>query len=526
MKVVTMDEVARHDKPDDCWLVFNGKVYDLTKFHRAHPGGAALILNNAGKDATAIFNSFHPSDMAERLLGPSVVVAHVDPATIRPEHVAAAPEEPAKAPEADPASRAASEPWEKPPLGAMMNAFDFEAVAARTMDKAGWAYYSSGADDELSLRENHSAFHRVWLKPRVLVNVKKVDTSARMLGNPIALPMYFTATAMGKLAHPDGEVNIVRAAARCGVPYMLPTLSSCTLDEMLAARSPGQVLFSQLYVNKSRERNLEYIRKLEAAGVRALFITVDAPQLGRREKDLRLKFVGRTSNVQEESDEERAKTDQSQGVARMISSYIDPSLSWSDLEWFQKNTKMAIILKGVQCAEDALRAVRAGCQGIVLSNHGGRQLDTARSGIEILAEVAPALRAAGVRVGGPRADGLTAPGTGYDAKKAPFEVFVDGGVRRASDVFKAVAMGATAVGIGRPVLYSLAAYGQPGIERMMRMFRDELVMVMRLMGTPTIADVGPDHVVCRNLGDHISTVPRDFLKQDTYRRLRTPAARL
>eukprot|EP00941_MAST-03F_sp_MAST-3F-sp1_P001523 g1523.t1 len=519
LKIYSMSEVAKHNKPNDLWVVLNGKVYDLTKFHRAHPGGSKLILDVAGMDGTAPFNAVHPKDMAERLLGPSVVIGKVDPSTIRPEHVASAPEEAADVSVVE----ATSSSWKKPALSQMMNVFDFEDVASRVMTKEGWAYYSSGADDELSLRENHSAFHRIWLKPRVLVNVKEIDTSSAMLGHGIQLPLYFTATAMGKLAHPLGEINIVRAAHRCGVPYMLPTLSSCTLEEMLDAAAPGQVLFSQLYVNQSRERNLEYIRKLEKGGVRALFVTVDAPQLGRREKDLRLKIKSNASSVQEKNSDEKSKVDQSQGVARMISSYIDPSLSWADLQFFQSNTSMPIILKGVQCAEDAIMAYRAGCAGIVLSNHGGRQLDTARSGIEILAEVAPALREIGVEIG--RTSRLLGA-TGYDPKPRPFEVFVDGGVRRASDIFKAVALGATAVGIGRPVLYSLAAFGQDGIQRMVKLLKEELVMVMRLMGTPAVKDIVREHVICRNLSDHVSTVPTDYLKNSTYRPLNTARAKL
>merc|ERR1711972_871994 len=285
----------------------------------------------------------------------------------------------------------------------------------------------------------------------------------------------------------------------------LPTLSSYTLEEMLAARTPGQQLFAQLYVNPERSRSEEYVKKLEDAGVKALFVTVDAPQLGRREKDMRNKFTQQGSDVQGD-DEESGEVDRSQGATRAISSYIDPGLNWEDVPWLKSITKMKVLLKGVQCGEDAVMAYKAGLNGCVLSNHGGRQLDTCRSGIEVLPEVMEALKEAG-------------------CKKDDFAVFVDGGIRRGADVFKAVALGAAAVGVGRPVLYSLASYGDKGIVRMVHMLQDELQMVMRLSGTPDVASITEEHVITKNLSDHIVPLPSDNLVQGTYMPLQ-PAAKM
>jgi len=343
------------------------------------------------------------------------------------------------------------------------------------------------------------------MRPRILVNVREIDMSTTILGVPAALPLYFTATALAKLAHPDGEVGIVRAAAKAGVTYMLPTLSSYTLEEMLGARTPGQQLFAQLYVNPERSRTKEYVQKLEAAGVQALFVTVDAPQLGRREKDMRNKYTQQGSDVQAE-DEDSGAVDRSQGAARAISSYIDPGLCWEDVPWLKSITKMKVLLKGVQCAEDAVMAYKAGLAGCVLSNHGGRQLDTCRPGIEVLPEVMEAIREAG-------------------ATKENFCVLVDGGIRRGADIFKAVALGAQGVGVGRPVLYSLASYGDKGIVRMVHMLQDELQMVMRLSGTPNVKSITEKHVIHTNLSDHIVPVPCDKLMQNIYMPLE-PAARL
>ncbi len=499
--------MERHNTSDDCWIVLNGMVYDLSIFQREHPGGSKIITDNAGKDVSNLFNAVHPKDIIQRLLAPEACIGVLDVSTVDPEkHIVAAEKKaPARGAQQTSAVPIAevqqAQAWQKPPIEAMLNTFDFENVAARTMTEEGWGYYSSGADDEITLRENHSAFQRIWFKPRILINVKDIDMTTSILGVKSSLPLYFSATALGKLADDDGELAISRAAAETGVIYMLPTLSSYTLDEMLEVRQPEQVQFAQLYVNSQRQRTKDYVQRLEAGGVKALFVTVDAPQLGRRQKDMRNKF---TKNADVQKDDE---VNRNEGVARAISEFIDPSLCWDDITWLKSITNLPIILKGVGCGLDTSMAYESGCAGVVLSNHGGRQLDTARSGIEILPEAIDALNK-------------------HDSNwRSRFEVFVDGGIRRASDIFKALALGATAVGIGRPVLYSLASYGQPGVERMCSLFKEELTMVMRLMGTPTIADISEDHVLYNNLMTHIPAQARDHLQLDTYEPLR-PATKM
>ena len=498
LRKISMSEIKKHTTPDDCWVVLNGKVYDLSTFHSEHPGGSRLITNNAGKDATALFAPIHPKDITERLLPPEACIGIVDVSTVVPDDIVAGKE--SAPPRGNQVANNTDKNdnnnhagiYVKPTIDKILNIYDFESVAANTMTEEGWGYYSSGADDEITLRENHTAFQRIWFKPRVMVNVKDVDISSKILGYNTSMPVYFTATALGKLAHEDGELAISRAANTSKLIYMLPTLSSYTLDEMLEVRGPNQIQFGQLYVNAERSRSKEYVEKLEYGGCKALFITVDAPQLGRREKDMRNKFT-EDADVQKDDDVQR-----DEGVAKAISAFIDPSLSWDDLPWFQSITEMPIVLKGVACGLDAVQAYKYGVQGVVLSNHGGRQLDTARSGIEILPEVVTAL-------------------SNHDPNwRKQFQVYVDGGVRRGSDIFKALALGATAVGIGRPVLYSLASYGQPGIERMVELLKDELIMCMRLMGCPTIADITADHVIAKNLDSHIPAQARDHLHLGVY----------
>lgn len=491
MAKLSGQQVAQHNSKDSCWVIVHGKAYDVTDFLPEHPGGQKIILKYAGKDATEAFEPIHPPDTLDKYLDGSKHLGDVDMATV--EH-----DERVK----DPLEIEREERIKHmPALAQCYNLLDFEAVARQVMKNTAWAYYSSGADDEITMRENHSAFHKIWFRPRILVDVEKVDFSTTMLGSPSNVPFYVTATALGKLGHPEGEVVLTRAAHQHGAIQMIPTLASCAFDEIVDAAKGEQVQWLQLYVNKDRAITQRIVQHAEKRGCKALFITVDAPQLGRREKDMRVKFSDEGSSVQASGGKD--KVDRSQGAARAISSFIDPSLSWKDIPWFQSITSLPIILKGVQRVEDVLRAVEAGVQGVVLSNHGGRQLDFARSGIEVLAEVMPVLRE-----------------RGWENK---LEIFIDGGVRRATDIIKALCLGAKGVGIGRPFLYAMSAYGQEGVERAMQLLKDELEMNMRLIGASKLSDLNPDMVDARALlGGHHSVVPSDTLGLNVYDPLVSP----
>ncbi|KAH8689948.1 FMN-dependent dehydrogenase-domain-containing protein [Talaromyces proteolyticus] len=490
MAKLTGQQVATHNSKDSCWVIVHGKAYDVTDFLPEHPGGQKIILKYAGKDATEEFEPIHPPDTLDKYLDASKHLGAVDMATVEQDEKVK-----------DPAEVEREERIKKmPPLAQCYNLLDFEAVARQVMKNTAWAYYSSGADDEITMRENHSAFHKIWFRPRILVDVETVDFTTTMLGTKTSIPFYITATALGKLGNPEGEVVLTRAARQHNVVQMIPTLASCSFDEIVDAREGDQVQWLQLYVNKDRAITKRIIEHAEKRGCKALFITVDAPQLGRREKDMRVKFSDEGSNVQSKGGD---SVDRSQGAARAISSFIDPSLSWKDIPWFLSVTKMPIILKGVQCVEDVLRAVEAGVQGVVLSNHGGRQLDFARSGIEVLAEVMPVLRE-----------------RGWEKK---IEIFVDGGVRRATDIIKALCLGATGVGIGRPFLYAMSAYGQQGVERAMQLLKEEMEMNMRLIGAAKIEDLNPSLLDVRGLqGGHHAAVPSDTLGLNVYDPLLSP----
>ncbi|CAK7564645.1 MAG: hypothetical protein SEPTF4163_002541 [Sporothrix epigloea] len=505
---VSAEEISQHNDRQSCWVIVRGNVFDVTEFLPEHPGGEKIILKYAGRDATAAFDPVHPPDTLDKYLDKS---KHLGPVADMAAVVAAdenrkkTPEEEAEAAED---LRLAEARENMPPIDSCYNLLDFEAVARRVMKRGAWAYYSSAADDEISYRENRAAFQRVWFRPRILIDVERVDLSTRMLGSRVAAPFYVTATALGKLGHPDGETCLTKAAARHQVVQMIPTLASCSFDEIMdAAKGPGNPSqWLQLYVNKDREITRKIIQHAEARGCRALFITVDAPQLGRREKDMRAKAAALGDGGSSVQRAEGLRSDNSQGAARAISSFIDPSLCWDDLPYFRSVTRLPIVLKGVQRVEDVVRAAETGIvDGVVLSNHGGRQLDFARSSLEVLAETMPVLRARGL-----------------DRR---IEVYVDGGLRRATDILKALCLGAKGVGIGRPFLYAMSAYGVDGVDRAMALLKEELEMDMRLLGARTMDDLGPELVDTRSLGSHPNGVPDDHLAQNVYDPLQTPRQR-
>jgi len=487
--MISGQEVAKHDSRNSCWIIVHGVVYDVTEFLDDHPGGSKIILKYAGKDATAEYDPIHPPDAIKSNLPPEKHLGRVDPGTVQKVEVKITDEEKERQ------ERFSA----RPPLSEILNLHDFEAIAKLVMPEKAWAYYSSAADDEITLRENHAAYHRIWFRPRVMRNVTNVDWSSTILGHKTTMPVYITATALGKLGHPDGELNLTRAAAKHGVIQMIPTLASCSFDEIVDAAQPGQVQFLQLYVNKDRAITKKLVQHAEKRGIKGLFITVDAPQLGRREKDMRQKFDAEDPSEVSKNDKS-SEVDRSQGAARAISSFIDTALDWSDLPWFKSITRMPLILKGVQCWEDALEAYDQGCAGVVLSNHGGRQLDFARSGIEILVEVVEKLKEK----------------RGLEFPNEKFQLFVDGGVRRATDVLKAVALGATAVGIGRPFLYAFSAYGQDGVEKGLKILHDEFEMNMRLLGARSLKEVVPSMVDASSIHQHTVAVPEDSLYRSNY----------
>jgi 4-hydroxymandelate oxidase len=358
-------------------------------------------------------------------------------------------------------------------LSSVVNLFDLERLAAERLERAAFDYYRSGAQDEITLRNNRAAFERIALRYRVLVDVSRRDSRTEVLGQPLAMPIVVAPTAFHKLAHPEGELATVRAAGARGTAMILSTLSNTAVEEVAAAAS-GPLWF-QLYVYRDRGATRGLVARAEAAGCRALVLTVDAPLLGSRERDVRNRFalpegLSVENLLPVDMGELRAPPAGS-GLAAYFAELIDPALTFADLEWLAASTRLPLVVKGVVRGDDAARAIEHGARAVVVSNHGGRQLDTSPATIDVLAEV-------------------------VDAVAGRAEVLLDGGLRRGTDVIKALALGARAVLLGRPVLWGLACGGQAGVERALEILHAELDLAMALAGAPTLADVTAD-LLCR-----------------------------
>lgn len=350
----------------------------------------------------------------------------------------------------------------------MINLEDYRRLAEQNLSKPAYDYYASGAHDEVTLGRNQKAFQELCLHYRVLVDVSQRDLSTSILGQPVSMPILLAPTAFHAMATPEGEVATARAAAQAGTIMTLSTLSNRPLEQVAEAATAG--LWFQLYCYKDRAATQALVERAEAAGARALVLTVDAPLLGCREADVRNSFQLpeglRVVNMSASGLADFPEGEGS-GLAAYFKALLEPALTWKDLAWLKSVTKLPLLLKGVVRADDALRALDHGADGLVVSNHGGRQLDTSPATISVLPSISRAL-------GG----------------KLP--ILLDGGVRRGTDVVKALALGAQAVLIGRPVLWGLAAKGQEGVFEVLELLRGELDLAMALCGTPSIADIGED----------------------------------
>jgi 4-hydroxymandelate oxidase len=338
---------------------------------------------------------------------------------------------------------------------------DYEPLARQRMaaTPAAWDYYAGGAGDERSLADNRAAWDRLRLRPRVMTDVSARDLSTTAFGVKLAHPIVVAPTAAHDLAHPDAERHTARGAANAGALFTLSTISSAPMEEVADA-APGAPRWFQLYAPPDRDASRALVERAAAAGYGAIVLTVDLPYPGNRERDLRSDFAVDLG----------AHLPRDQPVDPETGVVVLPTMDWEDLAWLRSVCPIPLLAKGILRADDAVRAIDAGCDGIWVSNHGGRQLDTAIAPADALPEIASAV--------GDRA-----------------LLVVDGGVRRGIDVLKGIALDADLVAIGRPALWGLAVDGAAGVQRVLEILRDELSLAMALSGCRSIGDITPDLVV-------------------------------
>lgn len=355
----------------------------------------------------------------------------------------------------------------------LINLDDFERAALPRLAAGPRGYYAGGAEDEQTLAANRRAWSQWLVHYRVLRDVAERSLRTRLLGETLEWPVLLAPTAYHRMAHDDGELATARAAAATGTTMVLSTLSNCPMEDVSRAATAG--LWFQLYVYRDRSITLELVRRAEAAGCGAIALTVDAPIAGRRERDLRNAFSYPSdlpmSNLAAAGNEYSQPRTGDGGFMGYLNRMFDPSLSWRDLEWLAARSRLPVLVKGVVRPDDAREALRRGARGVIVSNHGGRQLD----GSPATADVLPAVAAA---VGG-EGDGSAA-------------VLVDGGIRRGVDVLRALALGAHAVLIGRPVLWGLTVGGEHGVRRVLELLRHEFSVAMALAGCASVAEISAD----------------------------------
>ena len=331
-------------------------------------------------------------------------------------------------------------------LDGLLSLFDFEAEAQKHISHGAWARISGAAADELTLRWNHEAYEHIRLKPRALVDVSKIDTRVTLFGQELPFPILLAPTGGQKFVHPEGELAAVRGAATAKATYVISSSASLRVEDI--AKAATAPVWFQLYVQRDRGFTRDLVQGAEASGCRALCVTVDSPTFGARNR------------------EERAKSELPERELPNLKGkdYLDPTLTWKDIDWLRSFARRPVLLKGILNPDDAATAVKAGVAGIIVSNHGARNLDTVPATIDALPPVVE-------RVAG----------------RIP--VLVDGGIRRGTDVIKALALGAVAVQIGRPYLWGLGIAGADGVARVVEILRHEFELAMMLAGRPTLASL-------------------------------------
>ncbi|RDA95978.1 hypothetical protein CP533_5876 [Ophiocordyceps camponoti-saundersi (nom. inval.)] len=466
--------VAKHNTRDSCWVILYGIVYDVTDFLSSHPGGANIILKLGGRDATDEYDPVHPPGTLEENLKPEARLGRVDPDSLSTTTTTTK-------------TSSTTTTVASPPLASLLNLDEIEEAATRRISKRAWAYYYSASDDLYSKQLNGAVYRDILLRPRVFIDCTACDLSTSVLGHSVGVPFFIAPAAMARLAHADGERGMARAAARFGAMQIISNNASMTPEQIVEGAPPDQVFGWQLYVQNSREKSEAMLKRIEAMRPRFKFIclTLDAPVPGKREHDER---TGLERGVGAETEPDPAG-----GVGKQLFQGTAADLTWATtLPWLARHTSLPIVLKGVQTHEDAYLAAQHAPQvkAVLLSNHGGRALDTAPPAVHTLLEIRKYRPEVFDRV----------------------DVWVDGGIRRGTDVVKALCLGAKAVGLGRAPLFSLGAGGQAGVERMFEILAAETATCLRLLGAGSISELGPHMINSRRVEKDIYDGGRERAK--------------
>ena len=353
---------------------------------------------------------------------------------------------------------------------------DLEILAAKNLSKAAYDYYRSGANASISLKDNEEAFTKFYLKTSVFANKGPVSLESTIMGQKVNSPICIASTAFHKMAHQDGELATARAANAYNATTLKLSSWSTTALEEVAAQAPDSLKFFQIYLSKIPEVNQDLFDRVRGAGYKALHLTIDTQILGKRENDVRNNFqlpqglgLANYAKYQKSHGEESnlKSSGKDSALAEYVKNHKDANLGWEVIPKLKQLSQLPVVAKGIMCAEDALLALQHGADAIFVSNHGARQLDTTPATIEVLEEVIEAVRGAGSSI----------------------EVYFDGGIRRGTDILKAMALGAQAVFLGRAILWALAANGQPGVERVLAILTEELKEAMVQTGCNSIQDI-------------------------------------
>ncbi|KAF1814434.1 mitochondrial cytochrome b2 [Eremomyces bilateralis CBS 781.70] len=498
-KIFTSDEVSKHKTQDSCYVILYGVVYDVTSFLPSHPGGATAILNFAGQDATEEFDPIHPPGTLEEALPPSAKLGTIDTSTLPAKLAEPSAPTPPSAPSSQPRNV-----WSPESVSDCLSLTDIETLATKRLSSRAWSYYYSAADDLLSKSLNQLAYQRILLRPRVFLDVTRCSLRTHLLGRlPVQLPIFVCPAAMARLAHPAGEHGIAQACARFGAAQIISNNASLSPEQIVDGAPAEQVFGWQLYVQTDRRKSEAMLARMaKLKNVRFVVLTLDAPVPGKREHDERRQgpataLKGATERIREENPDVASSGPKGGettadgvsnveggnaegGVGKTLFAGTAADLTWrTTLPWLAGHTDLPIVLKGIQTHEDAYLAANHGPQvkAIALSNHGGRAMDTAPPAVHTLMEIRKYCPEVFDKV----------------------DVWVDGGIKRGTDVVKALALGAKAVGIGRSPLYGLGAGGVEGVEKVLEILQSETQTAMRLLGVETVDQLGPQHINTRAL---------------------------